>query len=68
VGRMSDVMGVGEKTTVLTNKGVTTIVAKQIIKTSFPRNENNEDKSDPLAPNIRYTHHSVRCSKCLASG
>jgi len=49
---MSDVMGVGEKTTVLTNKGVTTIVAKQIIKTSFPRNENNEDKFLTVTGNL----------------
>jgi hypothetical protein len=34
---MWDVMGVGEKTEVLTNKGVTTIVAKHIIKKVFPK-------------------------------
>ena len=39
MGRMWDVVEVGEKIEVLTNKGVTTIVAKQIVKTSFPRNE-----------------------------
>jgi hypothetical protein len=33
---MWDVMGVGEKTEVLTNKEVTIIVAKQITKKVFP--------------------------------
>jgi len=40
------------KTEVLTNKGVTTIVAKQIIKTSFPRNENNEVKFLTVTGNL----------------
>jgi hypothetical protein len=44
MGRMWDVVGIKGKTKELTNKGVTIIVAKQIIKKSFPRNENNEDK------------------------
>jgi hypothetical protein len=58
---MWDVMGVGKKKTeVLTNKGITTIVEKQIIKTSFPRNENNEDKFLTVTGNLTLW--------CLTSG
>jgi hypothetical protein len=49
---MWDVIVVGEKTETLTNKKVTTTVAKKIIKTSFPRNENNEDKFLTITGNL----------------
>jgi len=53
---MWDVMGVGEKTEVLTNKEVTIIVAKQITKKVFPWNENNEDKFLTVTGNLMLWH------------
>ena len=50
--------GLKKKTEVLTNKGVTTTVAKQIIIIikSFPRNENNEDKFLTVTGNLTLWH------------